>query len=232
MKKDKAIKYLRKNILLNIGMIEPIRRCTAEILYSEIDGVLIREKKSNAYMISVDDFEIGRKLIDTIEESSLIVSHQQFMVDYILNRFKLTKSLECVQAVYMSRSKLNVKKHELEINKLKVEQIKLILEHYDKLSINEIETLLKNGNIFGGYKNEKLIGFVGNHLEGSIGLLEVFPQYRRLGYGTILESYIINKMLEESLVPFAQIEIDNKKSMLLQTKLGFKISKDSLFWIF
>lgn len=43
MKKDKAIKYLRKNILLNIGMIEPIRRCTAEILYAEIDGVLIRE---------------------------------------------------------------------------------------------------------------------------------------------------------------------------------------------
>lgn len=232
MKKDKAIKYLRKNTLLNIGIIEAIRRGTAEILYAEIDGVLIREKKSNAYMISVDDFEIGRKLIDTIEESSLIVSHQQFMVDYILNRFKLTKSLECVQAVYMSRSKLHVKKHGLEINKLKVEQIKLILEHYDKLSINEIETLLKNGNIFGGYKNEKLIGFVGNHLEGSIGLLEVFPQYRRLGYGIILESYIINKMLEESLVPFAQIEIDNKKSMLLQTKLGFKISKDCLYWIF
>ena len=232
MKKDKAIKYLRKNTLLNIGIIEAIRRGTAEILYAEIDGVLIREKKSNAYMISVDDFEIGRKLIDTIEESSLIVSHQQFMVDYILNRFKLTKSLECVQAVYMSRNKLPVKKYELEINKLKVEQIKLILEHYDKLSINEIETLLKNGNIFGGYKNEKLIGFVGNHLEGSIGLLEVFPQYRRLGYGIILESYIINKMLEESLVPFAQIEIDNKKSMLLQTKLGFKISKDCLYWIF
>ncbi|MEW9923291.1 GNAT family N-acetyltransferase [Clostridium butyricum] len=232
MKKDKAIKYLRKNILLNIGMIEPICRCTAEILYAEIDGVLIREKKSNAYMISVDDFEIGRKLIDTIEESSLIVSHQQFMVDYILNRFKLTQSLECVQAVYMSRNKLPVKKYELEINKLKVEQIKLILEHYDKLSINEIEILLKNGKIFGGYKNGKLIGFVGNHLEGSIGLLEVFPKYRCLGYGTILESYIINKMIDESLVPFAQIEIDNKESMILQTKLGFEISKDCLYWIF
>ena len=202
------------------------------MLFYKIDGVLIREKKSNAYMISVDDFEIGRKLIDTIEESSLIVSHQQFMVDYILNRFKLTKSLECVQAVYMSRNKLPVKKYELEINKLKVEQIKLILEHYDKLSINEIEILLKNGKIFGGYKNGKLIGFVGNHLEGSIGLLEVFPQYRCLGYGTILESYIINKMIDESLVPFAQIEIDNKESMILQTKLGFEISKDCLYWIF
>ena len=69
-------------------------------------------------------------------------------------------------------------------------------------------------------------------MEGSIGLLEVFPQYRCLGYGTILESYIINKMIDESLVPFAQIEIDNKESMILQTKLGFEISKDCLYWIF
>ena len=110
--------------------------------------------------------------------------------------------------------------------------MEVILEYYDKLSNNEVETLLKNGNLLGGYKNGTLIGFVGNHSEGSIGLLEVFPQYKRLGYGTILESYIVNKMIEKSLVPFAQIEINNEKSMTLQTKLGFKISEDRLYWMF
>ncbi|NSB14708.1 hypothetical protein [Clostridium beijerinckii] len=58
MKSD-AIKYLIKNPLLHMGMIEPIRRDTAEILYAEIDGVLIKEQESNAYMISVDNFEKG-----------------------------------------------------------------------------------------------------------------------------------------------------------------------------
>ncbi|GEQ22681.1 hypothetical protein CBU02nite_31870 [Clostridium butyricum] len=229
--KDEAIKYLMKNPLLHMGMIEAICRCTAEILYAETDGVFIREKKSNAYMVSVDNFEKGKELINSIEECSLIVAHQQYMVDYILNRFSLTKNLECVQAVYMNKTKLYVKE-ELEIRQLKLEQMGEILEHYDKLSNSEVETLLKNGNLLGGYKNGTLVGFVGNHLEGSIGILEVFPKYRRLGYGTILESYIVNKMLEESLVPFAQVEINNEKSMILQTKLGFKISKNRLYWIF
>ena len=110
--------------------------------------------------------------------------------------------------------------------------IEIILRHYNKLSNNEIEKLLKGRNIFGGYKNNVLIGFIGNHLEGSIGLLEIFPEYRRLGYGTILESYMVNKTLENGLVPFSQVEVENKKSIALQKKLGFKISKDKLYWLF
>lgn len=131
----------------------------------------------------------------------------------------------------MNKIKLDVKE-ELEISQLKGNDLEMILEHYNKLSNGEIETLLKNENLFGGYKNGKLIGFIGNHLEGSIGVLEVFPQYRRLGYGAMLESYIVNLMLEKGLIPFAQIETNNKKSLALQHKLGFSISKDRLYWMF
>ncbi len=229
--KKRAIAYLIKNPLLHMGMIDPIRRDTADILYAETDGVLMKEQKSNAYMVSVDNFEKGKKLINSILECDLIVVHQKYMVDYVLNRFGLTKKLECVQAVYMNKNKLDIKK-ELVIKQLKLNQIEVILEHYDKLSNNEIQTLLKNGNLYGGYKNETLIGIVGNHLEGSIGILEIFPQYRRLGYGAMLESYMVNQMIEKDLIPFAQIEIGNKKSLALQNKLGFSISKDRLVWIF
>jgi len=44
--KNKAIAYLLKNPLLNMGMIEPIRRDTADILYAKADGVLIKEQKN------------------------------------------------------------------------------------------------------------------------------------------------------------------------------------------
>lgn len=229
--KDRAIAYLIKNPLLHMGMIEPIHRDTAEILYADTDGVLMKEQKSNAYMISVDNFEKGRELINSILKCNLIVAHQKYMVDYTLNRFELTEKLECVQAVYMNKIKLDVKE-KLEIRQLKQNQMEVILEHYDKLSKNELEELLKNGNLFGGYKNGTLIGFVGNHLEGSIGLLEVFPQYRHLGYGTTLESYMVNQMIEKGLVPFGQIEINNEKSIALQNKIGFRISEDRLYWMF
>jgi GNAT superfamily N-acetyltransferase len=229
--RDKAIAYLMKNPLLHMGMIEPIRRDTADILYAESDGVLIKEQRSKAYMISVENFEKGRELINSIGKCNLILAHQKYMVDYISNKYGLTKKLECVQAVYMDKNKLNVKE-ELEIRRFEQDQRKVILEHYDKLSQNEIDEILKNGNLFGGYRNGMLVGFIGNHLEGSMGLLEVFPEYRRLGYGTLLESYLINQMLDKGLVPFAQIEKDNNESKALHNKLGFTLSEDSLYWIF
>ncbi|GFP76519.1 GNAT family N-acetyltransferase [Clostridium fungisolvens] len=229
--KDIAIKYLIKNPLLHMGILEPIRRGTAIILYADTDGVLLKEQKSNAYMLSVANFEKGKELVDSISSCNLILSHQEFMVDYIIDRFRLSKKLECFQAVYIDKAKLSVSE-ELEIKQLDKIHVEIILEHYGKLSKSELETILEDGNLFGGYKNGILIGFIGNHLEGSMGLLEIFPQYRRLGYGTMLESYMINHMLEKDLVPFAQIEVDNEKSLALQKKLGFSISKDRLFWLF
>jgi ribosomal protein S18 acetylase RimI-like enzyme len=229
--KNKAIKYLTKNPLLHMGMLETIRRGTADILYAEENGVLLKEDKSNAYMLSVDNFDIGKELINTTSSCNLILSHQEFMVDYILDRFNLTKKLECFQAVYMDKAKLSMSE-ELEMRQLNKIHVEIILEHYGKLSKSELETILEDGNLFGGYNDGELIGFIGNHLEGSMGLLEIFPKYRRLGYGTILESYMINHMLEKDLVPFAQIEVDNNKSLALHNKLGFSVSRDSLFWIF
>ncbi|QAA33015.1 GNAT family N-acetyltransferase [Clostridium manihotivorum] len=229
--KEKAIEYLMQNPILHIGMIEPIRRGSADILYADFDGVLIKELKSKAYMISVTSYEKGQELLNLIPKCSLIAVHQKYMVEYILNKFKLTKRFECFQTVYTGKTKREIKE-ELEVKPLEENQIEVILEHYDKLSMDEIKELLRNKSLFGGYKEGNLIGFIGTHLEGSMGLLEIFPQYRRLGYGEVLESYMINLLIDKGLVPFAQIEVNNEKSIGLQKKLGFTISEDRLYWIF
>ena len=229
--KERAIKYLSKNPLIHMSMIEPINRNTAEILYAESDGVLIKEKKSNAYMISVDNLERGTAILEIITEGKLFVAHQKYMVDFIASRFLLEQGLECVQAVYLDKNKLNISK-ELEIRQLELKHKDIILEHYNKLTQNEIVELLNDGAIFGGYKDGVLVGFIGTHLEGSLGLLEIFPEYRRMGYGTILEGYLVNRMLDKGYVPFGQIEVNNKNSMALQKNLGFRISEDSLYWLF
>jgi hypothetical protein len=46
--KSRAIEYLMKDPLLHMGMLEPIHRDTADVLHAEVDGVLIKEQKSNA----------------------------------------------------------------------------------------------------------------------------------------------------------------------------------------
>ncbi|MGN0143883.1 MAG: GNAT family N-acetyltransferase [Clostridium sp.] len=229
--KNTALKYLDKNKLLYMGIIEPIRKNTADILYAGEDGVLIKEKNSGAYMIAVDNLLKGQKLLENLDSVNLIVAHDKAVADYIQNKFKLNDRLECVQAVYL-KNVCDYKNNKLQVKKLGAEHIDILTEHYDILSEDEIKELLKRGNIFGGYKEETMVGFVGMHLEGSLGLLNVFPEYRKSGYGTVLESFMINYMLNKGDIPFAQIETDNKKSLLLQKKLGFDISKDKLYWMF
>lgn len=34
------------------------------------------------------------------------------------------------------------------------------------------------GHLFGGFLGDKLVGFIGEHPEGSIGILEVLPEFR------------------------------------------------------
>lgn len=81
-------------------MIEPIRRNTAEIIYADEDGVLIKEKKSKAYMISTACLERGRSILEPITEGKLFVAHQEYLRDFIASEFSLENEMECVQAVY------------------------------------------------------------------------------------------------------------------------------------
>lgn len=229
--KDKALNYLTENSLLHMDMIEPIRRGTAQFLYADTDGVLLREQKSGAYMLSTINKEKSQELLDMISECKLIVLHQLDMIEDVVRKYNLKSQLVCVQAVYLNQNKPGVTEG-IEIKPLELIYKDIILAHYDKLSNNEIENLIESGLLYGGFKDGVLFGFVGNHLEGSIGLLEVFPRYRSRGYGRALESFIINHMLVKDLVPYAQIEIDNKKSMTLHQNFGFHISEDKLAWMY
>ena len=106
------------------------------------------------------------------------------------------------------------------------------MNYYQKLSEEELRKIIERENLFMAVHNEKPVGFVGEHLEGSMGLLEILPDCRRKGYGTELESFMISHILKQNLIPYCQVEVDNDKSLELQRKLGLIISKEKLYWIF
>ena len=94
-----------------------------------------------------------------------------------------------------------------------------------------VEDRLKAGVIFGAFVDGRLAGFVGEHHEGSMGMLEVFPPYRGHGLGLALESFQINRYLSQGRVPFDQVIVGNEKSMSLQKKVGMELSKDTMSWL-
>ena len=75
------------------------------------------------------------------------------------------------------------------------------------------------------------VGYMGIHTDGSMGMLAVFPDYRRLGYAEELERFILSKILAEGRTPFCQIAPDNAASLTLQQKLGLTQAPDYVWYI-
>ena len=65
--------------------------------------------------------------------------------------------------------------------------------------------------MYGMFIDGKPAGFIGMHAEGSLGLLEILPEYRRCRLAFALESYAINRMLEKGWTPYGQIILGNAR---------------------
>ena len=84
-------------------------------------------------------------------------------------------------------------------------------------------------HLYIGYKKNILVGFIGLHLEGSIGLLYILEEYKGNGYGTELEMFLVNHLLFKNKIPFGQLETENNHSIFLQKKLGFTFFTEKQF---
>ena len=77
-----------------------------------------------------------------------------------------------------------------------------------------------------------LAGFAGIHQEGTMGLLEVLPQFRRRGLAEVLEVGRIAQQLRRGLLPYCHVRLGNTASEALQAKLGLVFdARRTLYWI-
>ena len=86
--------------------------------------------------------------------------------------------------------------------------------------------------LLGAFVDGAPAGFVGFHDEGSIGMLEVLPEYRRRGLGEALEAGAVRLALSRGQYAFGQVETENAASLALQKKVGLELSDRELFWLF
>lgn len=224
--------YLYQNPLLHMGMIVPIERGTAQILYAQDDGVCLIETKSGAYMLSASSPRSGKKMLEYIPREGVFTFHQTFMLDDFKKKVRYSTFLENYQAVYLSKKLLTVSS-DIKIEPLDISYFEVVSEAYDiDIGSDYLKKRIEDGELFGGLEDGKLIGFIGIHVEGSIGMLKVFDRYLRKGYGTALTSYAINHQISQGITPFEQIGTDNKASLAIAQKLGFSISADKVYWLF
>ena len=228
-----ALTYCKKDPLITIDITEAIGLGLARVIAAEEKGVLVYlPAPSKAYYLCTDDVDTAERLCDLItEEKEMIVTHRAHEQSVIKARF-VTESFEpCYNVAYLKKVPPISPVAEIVVRPMDQVDLPTALSVYTLYQAEEeMIELIQRKKLLGAYAGEKLVGFVGFHAEGAMGMLEVLPEYRKKGYGTALVCAQIDSVLQEKHVPFGQIFASNLPSLEMQKKLGFSFSEPTVVW--
>jgi len=202
--------FLLQQKLLHMDMIELIDRGRAELIYWENGEVLLKESGGDTYYHSYPDIAdvqskpegkpVAWKRRGYDKKIDLIVLHQKEMIPYAEQELGLHTATECAQAVYTRREKLPIRglyqaegtrADGLVIRRVRIEEYEQAAAFFDTCGSTEyLRKRIEKGFVTGAFYGEELAGYIGIHGEGSIGLLNVAPKYRRRQIATALETYM------------------------------------------
>jgi GNAT superfamily N-acetyltransferase len=224
--------FLQENFILHAGIIQVLRRGTAEVLEESPGGIFLRDTVSDTYMLTSRDAAEGIGWLKRHESRGypLLALFQREITEFAGARYGLPMYLDCIQAVY-DRPEPPKLQGSLSIRTASEADFQLVCDHYDLLDTGSIMENIRRGHVFIGEAGGAAVGFVGQHSEGSMGMLEILPEHRGRGYGTELEGWLIRWTLEQGLIPFCQVEYTNEKSLGLQKKLGLTLSHEHMYWL-
>lgn len=232
-----AIAYLKRDDLLNIDMLEAIYHGEAKVLAASPGGAVIYHAGCNASMISAADEQTARDLLSVeavqTKPVELVVAHQAGSAKMAQTAYGLSNSVPYWQAAYMDTRPLPVDGTVCEIKLLDQRQVDFVHRHYS----HDVERAylmerLGSGVLYGAFVYGELAGFIGQHAEGSIGMLEVLPRFQRQGIARALASHATNLFLARGCTPFLQIAVGNQASRDLHEKLGYKLAASPVFWVY
>ena len=230
--KQKALDYLSRDALSHIEMVEVIRRGKAEIFCADENGVLLREKNSGAWMLSADNEAAAENMIQQMKKVDLITFHQPFCKKLLTQKFNFEEYHACYQAAWLQKEP-PVRADTFSIRVLDESYTQIVNDAYHSMEDPAyIRSRLKAKAILGAFEKDTLAGFIGSHGEGSMGILEVFPDFRRRGLATALEKAEIAHEMAQGWVPFCQVYEENAASYALQKKLGMTFAPNQMFWLF
>lgn len=228
-----AQKYLEKDRLLHMDMLEPLRLKEAQVKYAGGDGVLIYHIPGGIYMLSAASEESAKRISSLVDFTPLMVLHQPYLKEELMRRLSLNHTMPCHQAAWMKEEPVPALDECIDIRPLSMAELPSVIQHYTNIPDEQYIRERLQAGMLGIYVEGKLAGFIGTHPEGSIGLLEVFPAYRRQGLAYQLETAMMLHQQSLGRIPYAQIKEGNDASVALHRKLGMEITQEaSICWLY
>ena len=227
-------KEIAKDIVLHADFLESIRMGDARIVHDTEGALLVQLISWPLYLLAAANVEEGKQLIGGMEpgpdgETVMVVRGEQLVTYAKQCGFQMVSP--CVQVLYEGKDPIPLET-ELEIRHPDRSEYEKIKDAYT-LPISEEEVLasIDRPEFSAGYLNGEMVGFIGMHPEGSLGMLHIFDEYRGRGYAETLEKHMINGRIAAGAYPYGQVFYDNEASLALQRKLGMSFSTDHIYWM-
>lgn len=228
---------LNENRVKNIMTIDPIERKAGKVLLYTKNSLVV--KTSESFLIHSNDERDTNKIIKCLEEEIndkefyFFLVHDEFLCGNLAKHFGFNEVEPYLNSVVPDDCELEeVKIKNLEFKKLTMDHFNFVRSNYKLVDSDDyIKERIEYGMI-GAFLNGELVGFVGEHNENTMGMLEVKNEYRRLGIGKALSYEIIKKVRSENKIPHCNTSVNNKASLELQKKCGFEICYDPVYWMF
>ncbi len=233
--KQRAFDYLGQNRLANIDMLEMLQLPDVRVVLAGGSGVLLEHDSLFALACEPG---CGTRFLPLLTQGAdasderMIVLHGAELLDALTQDCGFTTIMDCRNAAYLLDTPVPyVLPQGAQIRPLDTGHVEFVHAHYRTVDdIGYIRERIEAG-MFGVFVRGEPAGFCGTHDERSMGLLEILPDYRRLGLGYCLEAYLINHLLALGRVPFCQIAIQNTASLRLQQKLGLTLAPAVIHWL-
>lgn len=224
--------YLGRDYLINASIIEPVKNGTAEVMFASPSAIMVKDKLSDVVMLQTQDLDLADKLLDDLPEGcDHIVAHNARLAEFTMKKLGYTVSVPCYQAVYNKKDRFTLPDFaDFTVRPMTEAEAEKASTMYG-FTPESAAQHIRLGLVYGGYTKAGIAAMIGLHLQGSMGLLVVAEEFRRRGYGEIMEKFLINRLLDKNLVPYCQIVEGNTASLSLQAKLGLDISKNMLYWL-
>ena len=210
------------------NFLEIFRRDIGTVCYAAADGLLLRLNMPDFYFMSATTMEAARRMVSLIDVCTLISCREIFYLDLVRKTFGLNGHNICTQYAFNREAwdgrPFPVPPFEGEVRPLTREHLPLVHQTYHdgQDDVEYLSSLIDTGMLLGLFAlGGALAGFIGFHGEGSAGLLEVLPAYRRKGYGRVLELSALNYALLDmgQLYPYGQVVRGNEPSLALQATM-------------
>ena len=220
--------WFSRDPLLHADMAEALRRGLGVIASAAERGVLVSADEDSCGMLSCADLDTALTLLDG-RRFPLLSIHQAELESPLCRELGMETWMRCRQAVYLGKEPPAAT--EEDICPLTGEHLDFLQANYRHEDSEYLAWLLERRALFGAFREEKLVGFIGKHAEGSMGLLEVLPSFRRQGVGESLERFLIAREVERGNLPYCHVFTDNQASLALQQKLGLTLAEGSVIWL-